>query len=267
MVTTRSGGPSITMTYPRWFTFFAATVLDASAPAVETKERTFERKSYTVSTVDLEKESLQLFLGDGRGNYFNNSENIERWLASRKRRLDFTVNAGMFHPGFAPVGLFVDHGRMVGKLNLDSDEGNFFLKPNGVFVITDAGAKVIESSRFSALADAVGIDKVQLATQSGPMLVLDGKLHPAFRAGSESRLFRNGVGVLSARCIVFAISNEPVNFHEFARLFRECLGCENALFFDGTISSIYSAEPKLHLIRFPLGPIIGIVAEIGRAHV
>ncbi|MEO7318176.1 MAG: phosphodiester glycosidase family protein, partial [Chthoniobacteraceae bacterium] len=240
--------------------FFAMPLLGSAVLAVETKVRISDGKSYTVSTVDLDKESLQLFLGDGRGNYFNNFENIERWLAARRRRLVFAVNAGMFHPGFAPVGLFVDHGRTVGKLNLDRDEGNFFLKPNGVFVITHAGAKVIESSQFPALASAVGMEKVQLATQSGPLLVLDGKLHPAFREGSDSRLFRNGVGVVSPKRVVFAISNEPVNFHEFARLFRDSLGCENALFFDGSLSSIYSTEPKLHLIRFPLGPIIGITA-------
>ena len=101
---------------------------------------------------------------------------------------------------------------------------------------------------------------MQLATQSGPLLVIDGKLHPAFREGSDSWLFRNGVGVISPKRVVFAISNEPVNFHEFARLFRDSLGCSNALFLDGTISSLYTGDPKQRVIRFPLGPIIGIVA-------
>lgn len=248
------------MNFPRAFAFLAVSVLCSSALSVETKDRTFEGKHYMVSTVDLEKESLQLFLGDGRGNYFNNFENIDRWLAEQKRKLVFAMNAGMFHPGFAPVGLFVDHGRTIGRLNLDNAEGNFFLKPNGVFSITDAGATVIESSRFPALAAVGGIEKVQLATQSGPLLVIDGKLHPAFRAESESRLFRNGVGVISPKRVVFAMANEPVNFHEFATFFRDGLGCANALFLDGTISSLYTIDPKIHLIRFPLGPIIGIVA-------
>lgn len=247
------------MTFSRGLQSLVALLLVSNALAVETKERKFDGKSYTISTVDLDQESLQLFLGDGR-NYFNNFENIDRWLVERKRRLVFAVNAGMFHPGFAPVGLFVDHGRTIGKLNLENAEGNFFLKPNGVFAITDAGARVLDSSEFPALAAVGGIEKVQLATQSGPLLVIDGKLHPAFRAGSESRLFRNGVGVISAKRVVFAISNEPVNFHEFALLFRDSLGCANALFFDGSVSSVYTTDPKQHVIRFPLGPIIGIVA-------
>ena len=248
------------MNLRRILTFLAAAALTSQTPAVETKEHTFGGRRYMVSVVDLDREKLHLFLGDGAGNYFHNFENIDRWLAARKQRLVFAMNAGMFHPGFAPVGLFVDHGRTIGKLNLDNEEGNFFLKPNGVFAITEAGARVVESSQWSALAAVGGIEKVQLATQSGPLLVIDGKLHPAFRAASESRLMRNGVGVISTKRVVFAISNEPVNFHEFARLFRDSLGCANALFFDGSVSSIYTTEPQQHVIRFPLGPIIGIIA-------
>ena len=261
MLSLQVPAPSITMKFSHLPAFLVASTLIAHAMAVETKERTFEGKHFTVSSVDLEREKLHLFLGDGR-NYFNNFENIDRWLAPKKQRLVFAMNAGMFHPGFGPVGLFVDHGRTIGKLNLDNDEGNFFLKPNGIFAITESGAHVIESSQFPALAAADGIEKVQLATQSGPLLVLNGRLHPAFRAGSDSRLMRNGVGVISAKRVVFAISNEPVNFHEFARLFRDGLGCPNALFFDGSVSSIYSMEPRLHVIRFPLGPIIGIIAPM-----
>lgn len=253
--------PSLQM-IPRFLILLFVATLGLPALAVETKERIFEGKRFTTSWVDLEREPLQLFLGDGRGHYFNNFENIERWLLPRKRKLVFAVNAGMFHPGFNPVGLFVDHGITVAKLNLENGDGNFFLKPNGVFVVTNKGATVIEASEFPKLASAVGLENVQVATQSGPMLVLDGKLHPAFRAGSDSRLFRNGVGVASEKRVVFAMSNEPVNFHEFARFFRDELGCKNALFLDGTISSIYATEPKLHVIRFPLGPIIGITAPV-----
>ncbi len=261
MVTLTTGAPSSTTMFPRLIPLFVATAFAMSTLAVETKEHTFNGKRYLVSTVDLERESLQLFLGDGRGKYFNNFENVERWLVERKRRLAFAMNAGMFHPGFAPVGLFVDHGRTIGKLNLDEGAGNFFLKPNGVFLVTDEGATVIEASQFPVVANGRGIENVKVGTQSGPLLVIDGKLHPAFRAESESRLIRNGVGVVSPQRVVFAITSEPVNFHEFARLFRDSLGCANALFLDGDISSLYTENPKHRVIRFPLGPIIGIVGQ------
>ena len=262
MLAIHSCTPSTTTMVSRTLSLIATITFAAQTMAVETKEHSFGERRYLVATVDLEKESLQLFLGDGQGHCFNNFANIDRWLAPRKRRLIFAMNAGMFHPGFAPVGLFVDHGRTIGQLNLEKGEGNFFLKPNGVFAVTDAGAKIIEASQFPAVASARGIEKVELATQSGPLLVIDGKLHPAFHVESESRLFRNGVGVVSEKRVVFAISNEPVNFHEFARLFRDSLGCANALFLDGSISSIYTEDPKQRVIRFPLGPIIGIVAPV-----
>jgi uncharacterized protein YigE (DUF2233 family) len=233
----------------------------SSVAAAETKDTVFDGKRYIVSIVDLDKEFLELFLKDEQGVYFNNFENIDRWLALRKRRLVFAMNAGMFHPGFGPVGLFVDRGRMLGRLNLDKGEGNFFLKPNGVFAVTDVGAAVAESSRFAAWLAKNGAGKLQVATQSGPLLVIDGKLHPGFRAESESRLYRNGVGIVTSRRVVFAISSEPVNFHEFARLFRDGLGCANALFLDGTLSSLYTGDPRHRVIHFPLGPIIGVSEE------
>ena len=68
--------------------------------------------------------------------------------------------------------------------------------------------------------------------------------------------------MVSSNRVVFAISSEPVNFHEFASLFRDSLGCANALFLDGTISSLYTGDPAQRVIRFPLGPIIGIIAEL-----
>src|SRR5690606_20511821 len=97
-------------------------------------------------------------------------------------------------------------------------DGNFFLKPNGVLVITDKGARVVETSEFQKIKE-----RVSLATQSGPMLVHQGKLHPAFNAGSESRLYRNGVCTPTPHEVVFVNSEDPINFHEFATYFKDVL--------------------------------------------
>jgi uncharacterized protein YigE (DUF2233 family) len=62
------------------------------------------------------------------------------------------------------------------------------------------------------------------------MLVIGGMLHPRFREGSDSLNIRNGVGTSAdGSRAVFAISNRPVNFHAFARLFRDGLGLPDAL--------------------------------------
>jgi prepilin-type processing-associated H-X9-DG protein len=57
---------------------------------------------------------------------------------------------------------------------------------------------------------------------------------------------------------IFAISDEPVTFHAFARLFRDELGCANALFLDGSVSSLYASELGRDDELAPLGPMIGI---------
>jgi uncharacterized protein YigE (DUF2233 family) len=178
---------------------------------------------------------------------------VNRLLESRDEELAFAMNAGMYHSDFAAVGLLVIDGQEVSPLNLDSAPGNFFLKPNGVFLILDDGAHVIESSRYPQMAGAV-----QLATQSGPLLVIDGALHPAFRENSSSRNIRNGVGVLSPHEVVFAITEEPVTFHQFATLFRNGLGCKDALFLDATVSSLYAPDIGRRDVRASLGPIIGV---------
>jgi uncharacterized protein YigE (DUF2233 family) len=222
----------------------------------ETKRVEFEGKSFTVVRVSLDKQHLQLFLNNDAGVPFKSFDAIQASIAKNQRWLVFAMNAGMYHANFSPVGLYVENGKQLFPLNLANDQGNFFMKPNGVFAITDSGARVVESSTYPTLGG-----KVALATQSGPMLVIDGKIHPVFRPDSNSRLVRNGVGVVSPKSVVFAISEEPVNFYEFAVFFRDCLHCKNALFLDGTVSSIYSEALKRNDKRIDLGPMIGITAE------
>ena len=208
---------------------------------------------FTVVTVDVRHQKLQLFLNDEETRPFNGFARLAAWLERRGGKLDFAVNAGMFHADFGPVGLLVQDGRQVAPLNLADGTGNFFLKPNGVFLVTAAGAQVVESSAYPAVKG-----KVRLATQSGPVLVLDGVMHPGFRAESQSRNIRNGVGVANGK-VLFVISEVPVTFYEFAAFFRDELKCRNALYLDGAISRLYSARLKRNDGGANLGPILGVV--------
>lgn len=225
-----------------------------AAFAVEFTSVEFAGKSFTVARVNVRDERLRLFHRDETGQPFGHFNRLASWLAARGQRLTFAMNAGMYHGDLSAVGLFVSDGRQAVRLNTASGRGNFFLKPNGVFVVTEVGARVIESSQYPKLGQ-----RVMLATQSGPLLVQDGKLHPAFKADSDSRLFRNGVGVPSPDTALFVISEAPVNFYEFATLFRDKLGCPNALFLDGSISSLYSVELKRSDFTLDLGPMIGVI--------
>lgn len=223
------------------------------ATAVDFNAVEYAGKRYTVCRVDIRKERLQLFLRDGRGEAFQEFNRLAPWLESRGQKLVFAMNAGMFHSDFSPVGLFVAEGNQAFPLNAAEGKGNFFLKPNGVFAVTPAGAMVVEPSLWPTVQGPV-----QLATQSGPLLVAQGKIHPAFNAGSQSRLFRNGVGVPSPGTAIFVISASTVNFHEFATFFRDFLHCPDALYLDGTISSLYAPVLKRNDFRAGLGPIIGV---------
>lgn len=231
----------------------AAGVASAAGMAATAVAATDPR--YTVVKVDLRTERLELFLRDDTGVEFKSLERLEAWLAGRNRQLLFAMNAGMYHADFSPVGLLVQEGREVSPLNLSAGAGNFFLKPNGVFLVSDAGPRVVESSEYPALSKK----GVRLATQSGPLLLRHGVVHPAFIPNSDSRKIRNGVGV-SGHTAIFVISEQPVNFHEFALYFRDVLHCRDALYLDGTVSALYSLALRRSDLTRELGPIFGVTA-------
>ena len=96
------------------------------------------------------------------------------------------------------------------------------------------------------------------------MLVIGGELHPKLLPGSDSLYVRNGVGVSGdGTRAVFAVSNDAVNFHSFARFFRDALGLPDSLYFDGNISRLYAPSLGRHDGGFPMGPIVGTVVPKG----
>jgi len=222
-------------------------------PEIGTVE--FGGRRFTVCRVDLASQQLELFWRDDKGAAFRSFSALDQWLQGRGRRLIFAMNAGMYREDFSPVGLYVEHGKELRPLNRARGDGsNFCLLPNGVFALTDSGAVVVETPKYPGIAASTS-----LATQSGPMLVIDGKLHPRFGRNSTSRLIRNGVGVISPTQVAFAISEDPVNFHEFATFFRDELHCDNALYLDGTVSSLYSTTLDRNDRRADLGPMLAVV--------
>ena len=208
---------------------------------------------YTVCTFDPATDDIQLFQNDRSGKPYGSFRALENDLRQDRVYVRFAMNGGMYLDDQSPVGLFVENGRELKRINTNKGWGNFHLLPNGVFYLLPGRAGVMESKAFATS----GI-KPFYATQSGPMLVIDGKLHPSFLADSTSFKTRNGVGVTSDGKVVFAISDGPVRFHDFATLFRDDLGCANALFLDGSISSLYIPEWQRRDGLFPLGPIIAV---------
>ena len=178
---------------------------------------------------------------------------LENALREEGLELVFAMNAGMYGEDLKPIGLYVEEGRRLKKANRRDGPGNFHLKPNGVFFIDGNKGGVMETEAF--LASGI---QPRYASQSGPMLVVDGEIHPKFSVDGTSYQRRNGVGAPDAHTLVFAISEGSVNFHSFARLFRDHLNCPNALFLDGSISSLHAAELSRSDGFFDLGPIVAL---------
>lgn len=236
--------------------FFSATVLALlawTAPAHAGCEVvTHEDRGYAVCRFDPARDRLALYNLDATGEPIATFGSLARQLESEGKRLTFAMNAGMFDDKLKPIGLYVENGQTLKKLNRKNGYGNFHLKPNGVFLIDKGKAAVVETEAFAKSGR-----KPAYATQSGPMLVINGKIHPKFSETGTSAKVRNGVGVTKSGEVVFVLSEGFVTFHQFARFFRDGLDTPNALFLDGSISSLYSTDLSRNDGFLPLGPMVG----------
>lgn len=188
---------------------------------------------------------------DDKGEILNSIQNLKTFTERNNKELLFATNGGMYDPNYAPVGLYVENGKELKRLNKAAGPGNFHLKPNGVFYITNknkAGVSVTE--------DFV-TDDIKFSTQSGPMLLIDGDYHPAFNKGSTNLNIRNGVGILPNGDVIFAISAVPVNFYDFATFFKN-KNCRNALYLDGFVSRAYIPEKNWKQLDGNFGVMISV---------
>lgn len=208
---------------------------------VAAEQLTFERETFDTFTVDISKNTIRFYLEDKENNRLQSLTNLRRLLNSQHEDLLFATNGGMFSPTGEPLGLYVENGEELYPLNSRTGSGNFYMKPNGVFMITDRGAFIIESTEYAILNHLTHVD---YATQSGPLLVHNAQINSAFDTHSRSKFIRSGVGLLTPTKVVFAISRNTVTFMAFARLFKLRFNCNDALYLDGAISRMYL--PQLH---------------------
>lgn len=233
----------------------------ASSRGPVSRELSFDGQAYRVVTLDLKHDPLSLhWLDPASGDAYGDIETLQQWGEAHGQRLLFAANAGIYDRQNKPLGLHVEDGKTLVPLNMahgNPASGNFSLLPNGVFAIyPDGHAAVRTSAEFKADGKPV-----RWATQSGPMLVIAGQLNPQFVDDSGSLKWRSGVCAKSPTEVVFAVSEVPVNFHGFARLFRDKLGCRDALYLDGSISQIFvEGEGYAGAPAFLVKPYAGIFA-------
>lgn len=244
------------------FLVFAVAASDA-ASAEPCRSETFGSAAYTVCSFDPAKDTIRTFWRDAKGEPYNTFSALADTLSAGGTTIAFAMNGGMYGDDFRPVGLYVEEGKVLVPPNTTTVTGapaqipNFYKKPNGVFYVGEGTAGIVTTDAYVNAPPSA-----RFATQSGPMLVIGGALHPALIEGSTDLKRRDGVGIGEGGRVDFVISDGAVNFYDFARFFRDALRCGDALFLDGgSAPGIYA--PELDRNDAPghggYGPIIAVV--------
>ena len=238
------------------FSFCATEKKETNTSSKKTKKIQEDSTSLLTYIVNPKLQKLQYFSKDESGKPFVNHKNLKTNLEKQGTKLVFAMNGGMYNKDFSPQGLYIENGKLIASVDTQKNGyGNFYLQPNGIFYL-DANNKafVCKTTDFEMTKE------VKYATQSGPMLLVDGAIHPKFREGSANLHIRNGVGVLPDGNLLFAMSKEKINFFDLATFFKK-QGCENALYLDGFVSRTYLPSRNWEQLDGKYGVIIAEVEK------
>ena len=215
----------------------------------------FENTPLTDCIAVPERHRIATALAGPEGNF----RSLASFAASRDpRTIAFAVNAGMFDEAGDPIGYFVQGGERTKELNTAEGEGNFHMLPNGVFFGTGDSWEIRTAEDFRA---NVG-ERPDFGTQSGPMLVVNGRLHPEIRPDGPSRTIRNAVGIDQQGRAHFVISAAPISFGKLARFYRDELKARNALYLDGSVSQLWNPATERLDGGAPIGPILVVERKV-----
>ena len=201
-----------------WYTWFAV----------------FSDRHFRVWAVDPTSVAIQQYRKDAQAQALWSLQSLHNFVQSRSEKLLFAMNAGIFDTNMSPVWLFVANGRVEQPLNLTEGTWNFYLQPNGVFFVQkDKKASIMDSTNFSFFVD---MKDVLLATQSWPLLLSHGTIHPSLNPSSSNTNIRNAVWITPQWTVFFVYSDKEINMYALALYMRDVLGCEHALYLDWSIS-------------------------------
>jgi uncharacterized protein YigE (DUF2233 family) len=220
----------------------------------------FEDMPLTICTADPGKHRITTALAPEDGAPWRSLAKLAAERAEDAPQVAFAMNGGMYNDQGKPIGYYVEAGDRLQQLNRNDGPGNFHMKPNGVFLGSDGSWQVMTTREFY---DTVS-QRPEFGTQSGPMLVVNGELHPDIAADGDSRAIRNGVGVDTAGRAIFVISDVPISFGKIARYFRDVAKTPNALYLDGNVSALWDPESGRLDELHQLGPLI-VVEKVAKA--
>lgn len=239
----------------KYFLLLTILLLSIAGILAFSKQQKNGDKRFVSNIADPKKQDLKFYWKNEKQENFKSIGNLKNYLESKNKQLLFAMNGGMYQKDGSPQGLYIENFKTLTNLDNGNGDGNFYLKPNGVFFITknnEAVISITENFKFS--------ENIKYATQSGQMLVSNGKIHTEFKEGSVNLNIRNGVGILPDNTILFAMSKEPINFYDFAVFFKS-KGCKNALYLDGLVSRTYFPEENWVQKDGNFGVIIGVTSK------
>lgn len=231
--------------YNYWFCLLLLLIISCS-------EKIQDKNNFVIYQVNPKNQTIRFYWKNNKNEILKSINNLKNDIESRNEKLIFTTNGGMFEPDNTPKGLYIENFKTIKPLDTLQGSGNFYLQPNGVFYIKQNNqAGITETKKYRTDTN------IQYATQSGPMLLMDGKINPIFQKESKNLNIRNGVGILESGDIVLVMSKKELNFYSFAQLFKE-MDCKNALYLDGYVSRTYLPEKNWIQTDGNFGVMIGV---------
>ncbi|WP_336689070.1 MULTISPECIES: phosphodiester glycosidase family protein [unclassified Chryseobacterium] len=214
-----------------------------------------QEDDFVIFKVNPKIQNVAFYWKDDNGTILKSIAHLKNKTEQENKELIFAMNGGMFEPNNFPKGLYIENFKILNKTDTLSCKGNFYLHPNGIFYLTkNNDAEIVETKAFRNNSE------IKYATQSGPILLIDGKINPIFKKDSKNLNIRNGVGILKDGNIVFIMSKKEVNFYNFASVFKES-GCVKALYLDGFVSRTYCPEQKWTQEDGNFGVMIGVTTS------
>ncbi|HZG21891.1 MAG TPA: phosphodiester glycosidase family protein [Herbaspirillum sp.] len=238
----------------------AALFVPRPAGAADIRQYQYHQVFISTCRADPRTDSIRMYWKDSSGAPLGNFLRLDAHLRSQGLDMVCATNAGIYDKQLQPLGLYVEGGTQLRRLNTRKNAyGNFYLQPNGVFVLSDRQAYIVETSDYEA---ELGLwnSVARYATQSGPLLIVDGKINPRFDPDSANTVVRNAACLDAGGVVTLAIARNPISFHDFASFLRDELKCSDALYLDGSISRMYPT------LEANMGPAFGAMIAVVKPH-
>ncbi|UNM96314.1 phosphodiester glycosidase family protein [Ignatzschineria rhizosphaerae] len=234
---------------------------------LELIERRYQHHRYVEARLSLEQLTLSQHWLDAENKVrYGSINNFNSKIRQRDQSLIFAINSGIYTKEYTPLGLYIENRKVLNPLNLvkfNKGQGNFALLPNGVFYLTTDNRAYIADTDTFHLRYQGDYQTIQDAVQSGPMLLIDGEYNPHFLPKSDSLRIRSGVCTIeNGKKVIFVVTEDRVNFYEFASYFKEQLQCQNALYLDGTLARMYINDQLYGASFWQAKPLVGIWSVI-----